>query len=161
MYKVKALRILNFMAYACAKLGCLENEDFHLFIVFQGPKYQVGGFFIRGREYRNAWVSGRPNKSTFQPPGSYKGWWTPYQGGERHLPKVWKNWSIDCWGVGHDIRLVTLSMANAMHVALSIISHFLCFASESLHFFANDSYMVKYLKYRQNTHITLQMEIKR
>lgn len=42
------------MTYACAKLGCLENEFFHLFIVFQGPKYQVVGFFIRGREYKSA-----------------------------------------------------------------------------------------------------------
>lgn len=36
-------------------LDALKNEAFHLFIVFQGPKYQVGGFYICGREYRSAW----------------------------------------------------------------------------------------------------------
>ena len=46
-------------------LDALENEAFHLFIVFQGPKYQVGGFFIRGRECRSAWSEWETQQAHF------------------------------------------------------------------------------------------------
>lgn len=33
----------------------LENEAYHIFIMFQTPKYQVGNIFIHGRKYMSAW----------------------------------------------------------------------------------------------------------
>lgn len=158
MYKVKALIILNFMDYVCAKLG--RSKKWTLWPIYTStrPREACNSFNIR---VRKKWWSWGWIFNCLWLEHQNQRWRPPHRDDNCHVPKMARPSLCDRWDVGYIIFPVATSMTNAMLNAMCTFYSFFsifpsfCFVSSSKAF--SRTCTLKQGKYHK---ITIEMIIK-
>lgn len=129
--------------------------------MFIKPKMSYEAFSFSARKNRGTWEEWKTKWVHFitsclsqRMANAMSMWWTP---SSQHVEE-WVNPSVCEWDTSFLIRHSPWRTPCRSSCVQFPFFHY--FAFELFPFFAYDPNMVKYLKYRQNAHITLEIEIK-